>query len=544
MRASWIAVSCLVACQGQIELGTKGGGGAEAPGVSPPTEASLCKTGVDTGWGPLRRVSHEEYDNSVQVLLATTRARSSTFPQQPRTHGGFTSGSALQTVGELQAEAYVLAAEAFAAESVKNVPALLQCDVAAMGEAECGRRFVERLATRAFRRPLSEVERAKYQRLVATATSQLDFTAALEVVIGAVLQSPNFLYHVERGIEVAPGLERLDGSTVAARLSTALWQSLPDETLTAAASSGELSTAEGVEAQARRMMADPRARPVLVRLFVELTHADQLGLVGKDEALFPAWSTLRSSMTEETTRFFDSVLFDGPASPEAIFSSRHTFVDAALARHYGLPAVTGWQRVSLNDTPRVGALTQGALLAAFANSNQSSPVGRGLFVRKSLLCETPPPPPENADITPPDVKAGVPTRQRYAEHSENPACSGCHALMDPIGLGFEHFDAIGGWRAKDEGVVVDASGELFGTDVPGTFVGVDGLAARLAQSERAAQCLGTQAFRYFLARSESAADACSLQRLRGKFPGSRFDLKELVVTLTASDSFRHRKVAP
>jgi hypothetical protein len=543
MRKPLIAVlACLTtACQGEINGGSSGAPGA--PDTSA-TEASLCgATAVSTGWGPLRRVSHEEYDSSLKELLATTRSRSDTFPDQPRGHG-FTSGSALQAVGELQAEGYFLAAEAFATEAVQNLPALLQCDVASVGQAECGKRFVDRFTTKAFRRPLTAQERADYQGLFTAATTQLDFSSALEVVIAAVLQSPHFLYHVERGVEVAPGIERLDGHTIAARLATSLWQSLPDETLTAAAASGELATREGIEAQARRMMADPRARPVLVRLFVELIHADDVPTLGKDDTRYRTWSSLRLSMAQETNRFFESVLFDGPASPEALLTTRHTFVDAALASHYGLPPVTGWQRVSLEGTPRLGVLTQGSFLSVFANPNQSSPVARGHFIRKGLLCQTPPPPPENAAIRPPDIKPGVPTRQRYAEHAENPACSGCHALMDPIGLGFEHFDAIGAWRARDEGMAVDATGEIVGTDVSGAFVGVDGLAARLAKSEQVAQCFGAQAFQYYLARPETDADACSLEQLKKKFPGSSFDFKEVVVALTTSDSFRHRKAAP
>jgi hypothetical protein len=400
------------------------------------------------------------------------------------------------------------------------------------------------LTARAFRRPLDISLQADYRKLLVDATAQLDFSSGLEVAITAVLQSPYFLYHVERGIEVTPGVERLDDSSMAARLATSLWQSLPDEALLAAAASGSLSTAEGIESQARRMLGDPRARAVMVRMFTELTRADELALVPKDLTLFPAWDALRSSMTEETSRFVESVLFDGPGTPEALLTARHTFVNPALAAHYGLPAVSGWQKISFTGTPRLGLLTQGSVLAVNAKTNQSSPVVRGLFVRENLLCDTPPPPPPDANIVPPDIKPGVPTRQRYAEHSENPACSGCHTLMDPIGLGFEHFDAVGAWRDTDEGLPVDASGEIVGTDAAGTFVGVEALAQRLATSNRVSQCFGTQAFRYFTARHENEDDTCSLYRLETQFRGGTFDFKDLVIALTTSDSFRYRKTEP
>jgi Protein of unknown function (DUF1588)/Protein of unknown function (DUF1592)/Protein of unknown function (DUF1595)/Protein of unknown function (DUF1587)/Protein of unknown function (DUF1585) len=539
----WILFACLVACQGEIRLGA-GAPSRETPrSPDDPHTEEQCALDLSVGWGPLRRVTHEEYDSSIKALLATTTARSSAFPTQGRVHG-FTNGSALQTVGDLQAEGYFQAAQAFAAEAVKNVPALLNCDVASVGEAECGRRFVDRLTTRAFRRGLSPAERAAYQQLLADATTSLDFTSGLEVVIGAVLMSPHFLYHVERGVEVAPGIERLDGATMAARLATALWQALPDDELLAAAQGGDLDGAEGVEAQARRMMADPRARPVLIRMFSELTHANELSLVSKDETRFGNWELLRSSMTEETNRFVESVLFDGPGSPAALLTARHSFVNRDLAQHYGLPAASNWQRVSLAGTARLGLLTQGSALSATAKANQSSPVLRGVFVRENLLCETPPPPPQNADITPPDIKPGVTTRQRYAQHAEDPSCAGCHALMDPIGLGFEHFDAVGAWRSMDEGAPVDASGEIRGTDVSGPFVGVEALATRLATSPQVGRCVAKQAFRFFVARHERPADACSLARLQKQFPGTDFDLKNLIVVLTTTNSFRHRKTAP
>jgi hypothetical protein len=249
-------------------------------------------------------------------------------------------------------------------------------------------------------------------------------------------------------------------------------------------------------------------------------------------------------MSEETARFVESAVFDEGGTVERLFTARHTFVDATLAAHYGLPTVTGWQRVALDGSPRVGLLTQGAVLAANAKTNQSSPVLRGLFVRENLLCNPPPQPPQNANIIPPDISPGVPTRQRYAQHSSDPACAGCHRLMDPVGLGFEHFDAVGAWRATDEGAAVDTTGEIFGTDVAGPFDGVEALATKLSVSSNVAACLGTQTFRYLTARHETAADACSLYAVEKHLAAHGFDLKELAIGLTASDSFRHRKVQP
>lgn len=539
-------ITTLAACDGAIFPGDPSAKPPTGPGPTTPQpdpREARCKTELAAAWGPLRRVTHEEYDNSVAALVTTALRPSTGFPSQAKSNG-YTTGSAQQTVGELQAEAYFDAAERLAEDAVKDLPKLLQCQVASTGEAECGRRFVARFTERAFRRPLTAQESSDYQALMASATTALGFTGALETVVFAVLQSPHFLYHVEVGPEVAPGVRKLDGASVAARLATALWQALPDEALLTAAAAGTLDAPEGIAEQARRMLEHPNARPVLTRMYSEFSRADELDRVPKDTTLYPAWNTLRSSMKEEYERFVGSVIFDNPGTAESLFTARHTFVDAALAQHYGLPPVTGWQRVDLTGTKRMGVLTQGALLSVSAKTNQSSPTIRGLFVRENVLCNPPAPPPQNANIVAPDIKPGVPTRQRFAQHSEDPACSGCHLMMDPIGLGFEHFDAVGAWRDTDEGADVDASGHVYGTSAAGPFDGVEELAAKLADSRDVNACMGKQTFRFLIARHEFDEDTCSLYRLEQSFGDGPVTLKELVVGLTTSDAFRFRKVNP
>jgi hypothetical protein len=525
---------------GGAQGGAPGSGGAV---MVDPREAR-CQNEINAAWSPLRRVTHEEYENSLRRLFTTTLTPTTGFPKQAKSNG-FTNGSVQQGVGELLAESYFEAAEAVAADVVRNVSTLLACDVATLGQAECGRRFVTRLTTMAFRRTLSATEAQAYQQLLTQATMQIDFNGALEVVVLAVLQSPHFLYHFERGTEIRPGLVKLDGSSIAARLATALWQSLPDNELLAAAARGDLDQAAGVATQARRMVADDKSKPVRVRMFSELTRADELGTVTKDLSLFANWeSSLRLSMAEESQRFVDSVLSGPSPTIESLFTARHTFVNTALARHYGLPAVTGWQRVDLAGTKRLGLMTQGSILAVSAKTNQSSPTLRGLFVRENLLCDTPPPPPQNANIVPPDPRPGATTRERFAEHQANPDCAGCHQLMDPIGLGFENFDAVGAWRDTDEGRPVDASGDVIGSTAEGAFNGVEQLATRLATTRDLNICMSKQHFRYFLARHEFDDDTCSLYRIEKAMTGPTVSLPELVVSIVSSDSFRYRKVDP
>jgi len=169
-------------------------------------------------------------------------------------------------------------------------------------------------------------------------------------------------------------------------------------------------------------------------------------------------------------------------------------------------------------------------------------VHRGKFVRERLLCQILPPPPNNAAFNAPDVRPDATTRERFAEHSENPACAGCHIKMDPVGFGFEHYDGIGQYRDTDQGLPVDDSGELVDTrGIDGPFEGVVELGQRLAQSEEARQCVATQWFRFAYGRVEGEDDRCSMNELQQAFAASGFNVKELLVALTQTDAFRYRR---
>jgi len=190
---------------------------------------------------------------------------------------------------------------------------------------------------------------------------------------------------------------------------------------------------------------------------------------------------------------------------------------------------------------RAGLLTLGALLAFHAHSDQTSPVHRGQLVRERLLCDPVSPPPPEFDISVPKVDEGATARERFAQHSRNIACSGCHAKLDPIGFGFEHFDGVGRFRAQEaDGRPVDASGELSDTDVDGRFVGVPELAAKLARSEQVRDCYVTQWFRFAQGRGEAEADRCSIATLREAFVGSGGSVRELLVAMTQTDAFLFR----
>jgi hypothetical protein len=194
-------------------------------------------------------------------------------------------------------------------------------------------------------------------------------------------------------------------------------------------------------------------------------------------------------------------------------------------------------RTSLDPTQRSGLLTQASLMTAFASPAGSSPIKRGKWVRVRMLCQDLPDPPAN--VPPPaPPQAGVSTRERFAMHTSDPGCSGCHHLIDGLGFGLEHYDGVGAYRTMDQGVPVDATGEVNTTeDIDGDYDGAPELAARLARSAQVRDCAPTQWLRYAMARRETADDTCSLVALRDAFAASGGDLRELMVALTQTDAF-------
>jgi hypothetical protein len=216
-----------------------------------------------------------------------------------------------------------------------------------------------------------------------------------------------------------------------------------------------------------------------------------------------------------------------------------------LAGFYGVGAGmgTGFEKTPL-DAQHAGLLTQGTMMTINAHSDQTSPVHRGKLIREAYFCTPLPPPPAGVVIQVPTPDPNSTARQRFAQHSSDPACSGCHTLMDPIGFGFENFDGVGRYRTTENNQAIDASGEIKGTDVQGTFQGAAGLAQRMVGSEQARNCYVKQWFRYGYGRGEQTADACSVEQLEKSFEGGGHGVKALLLSLTGSDAFLYKAGAP
>jgi hypothetical protein len=393
-----------------------------------------------------------------------------------------------------------------------------------------------------------------FQVFDSTRTS-FDFRTGIETTLASLLAAPEFVHLVESGPAGSkPGdVVAVDGFALASRLSYFLWDSTPDAPLLTAAKSGALTTAQQVESQIRRMLDDPRAKGAVDHFFQEWSFIDELLGAPKDATQF-AWYTpeLAGNLKASFMASLNGAFFSAAPTLSALLAPDTMFVNAAMSAAYGLPQVTGTALVATKVDPkeRRGLLTHPALLALAGKPSRSDPIHRGLFVRGQLLCTHLPDPPDrdangnpiNFNVPPP--APGVSNRERFRQHTESGVCSGCHNLIDPIGFGFENYDAVGRYRTVDEyGAPIDASGDVKdGGDATGAFNGAVELADRVTKSDSVATCMTIQWFRFALGRRETTADACSNEAVAKRFLESGKNLKEMIVALAMSDAFRYRKV--
>lgn len=442
-------------------------------------------------------------------------------------------------VSPVQYEQYSAAAIELATRT--DLATLHPCDASTAGEDACAIRFIEEVGLRAYRRPLDGDMKARLAAVYDVGRAEGGYEGGLRLVLRAMLESPFFLYKIEASGEGAPGeVVALDGYERASRLSYLIWGSMPDEQLFAAAAVGELSTPDGVAAHARRMLDEDRARESVQRFYTQWLrlHLEDGVVPGLADGVAPA-------MQASTARFVDHVIFESTGTLSELLTADYAFVDESLAEIYGLEGVTGTELVrrEVDPSERAGILTHPSVLAQTASLGAAIPVFRGRLVREQLLCQMLPEPP---DDIPPFSEAGTETqslRDRLAQHRADPTCAGCHDRIDPIGFLFEHYDALGAYRTETIAGPVDASGEI--TDTPSTDGELDGaieLAHRLAESDDVRRCMSEQWLRFGLARYIGEGDRCSLDQMNEAFVESGYDLRELVVAVTRTDAFLHRRV--
>jgi len=542
-----------LAAAGTVLLGALGcGGGDPAPRTEAPavTPADLSCPGSTLGPAPLRRLTRFEYQNAIEDLFGVEVDVEALLPRD-EVSLGFDNQAATLSLTDLHVEGTMQGASVVTAALAVDPAPLRAISGDCDSGAECARTLIETLGRRLMRRPLLEPETERLLVLFADDFSTEGFASGAELVVASLLQAPEFLYRYERE-EATDALETGLASpwVLASRLGFLLWGSLPDAALLDAAGEGRLATAADVEREARRLLSDPRSRRGALHFYEQWLRLSDFDEVEKDTVLFRIWSrALREDLKQETRLFLEDVLFDGDARLSTLFTARYTFANARLSDFYGLPigdpdATELVKTPFASGVPRAGILTHGALLATQAKANQTDPIHRGKFVREQLFCQIPEPPPPELVVSPPRLDPRKTTRERFSEHRANPGCAGCHELLDPVGLIFEHYDAIGQYRETEADMPVDATGYLTDTDVSGTVDGVIDLGKKLSASAEVRRCVVSQWFRYAFSRGETNDDACTLDALDQAFRASGGDLAELVVALTQTAPFLAPAPAP
>lgn len=482
----------------------------------------------------LRRLTHSQYNNTVADLLQDRTRPANLFPPEDFING-FTNQAAGQNISPLMAEEYARAAAKLTRAAVRsgNLSKLIACDKSA---PSCPEQFVGSLGQLAFRRPLTTAENTTFTKLLGP-----NFDAAL--VVETMLQSPGFLFHTSPG--------------PAARLSYLLWDTAPDAPLRLA----HLATKEEIEAQARRLLADPRAKLALNQFLAEWLRFDRVKGALRERSLFPEFGAeLIQSMLAETTHLFEDLVWNDKNFLD-LFTARHSFVNTPLAQLYDLPAPPAeFARVAFPvNSKRAGLLGHASFLTLTSKPSETAPTDRGLFVREHFLCQIVPPPPPGVSTTLPVLSEEKPltNRDRLAVHLSDASCAGCHRLVDPIGFGFEQFDAIGRYREKQIALIFPAVDKAvrnirrdgvptaLPVNTQASILGIPNSAFSspaeagdiLARTPACQRCIVKQFFRYALGRLETDADRPHLETIFQRFLKSGFRFRELVLATVTSQPF-------
>jgi len=512
------------ACVGKIGDGGNAINGSAEPGQTPNNASvatsSACGTTYAPGHIAIHRLTNDEYDNTIRDLLYTTATPATAFDPSPAGESGFENDSDALIISDDLISAYYTAAESLADAVIasKGVAGGAYSQiVTCAASAACAQTVITNLATRAYRRPVTSDEVAT---LMGVYNADTDFDTGIQDVINAILMNPKFIFvyttSAQSQVDGAPFA--IDDYAIASRLSYALWQTMPDAQLTQLAAAGQLSDPATLEGQVTRMLKDPRVSSMLKSFRNDwaalLTLADPNGtLVGLPD-------TTRASMVGEVDAFLQDLVVNDKSFLN-VLTGNYAFVDQTMAGYYGIAFPgsdpTAYVQVAL-PADRTGLVTTPGILTATAGDvAYTHPVHRGHWLTQKITCTPPSLPPQNTNetFTNPSTSGESP-REALAEHTSNPACSGCHAVMDALGLGLENYDPFGNWRRTYPSVpgTIDASGTLPAPDGKAFTNGLD-MYADLAVDDGTRACLAQQIMAYTLTRALTSTDDLCVVRAIG-----------------------------
>jgi hypothetical protein len=507
-----------------------------------PGSVAVWAAGSDEVVG-LRRLSEQEYRNSITDIFGKDIVVQGMFEPQVRMDGLVATSSAILSVTPAGFESFSKMADSIAGQvtSEKLRAKLVFCapKSAEAPDDTCAADVLAHYGLLLFRRPLTADElKARVDLAHAMTKSSGDFYAGLRYGLAELLQSPNFVFRKELAVPVGGKAYTLEPYSRATRLSYLMWDTTPDTEMLHAAETGELNTAAGLENQVDRLLASPRLDIGMRAFFADMLELDTFDTVSKDSVIYPIWGVaMASSAKEETLRTTINLALHENGDMRDLMTTRKTFINRSLAVIYGVPFSFDAEWVPYEFSPdsgRSGIVTQVSMLSMFSHPGRSSPTKRGVALMDIFLCEPTPTPPNNVDFSAVNDPTGPMTfRQRLTAHATNPICASCHTHSDPIGLTLEGFDTIGGRRLTEDGKPIDLSAIIQKKN----FSDGSGVGQYLHDNPKYPSCVARKLYAYATGINSEDVDASAFKAAYKTFADSGYRLRALLKGLIESPEF-------
>jgi hypothetical protein len=542
-----------IGCTGSIQDGPGGSNSKTSPSGEtsppshgtgdPPPPTADCRQ-LTPGPARLWRLTHDQLRNTVFETFGVRVPVLDTLPEESRLDGYANAAERLNLSPVLMAY-YDSGADAVAAEVVNRAGDFIKCPLAALGEGTCLADFLRTVGGKAWRRPLTVTELGKLDQLYRGAAAAIGPDEGLKTVVKGLMLSANFLFRTELGTDQTPGsITKLTDLELASALSYTLWDGPPDAALMDLAVANKLHDPATLKQQAQRLWSSPKARVSLYSFLQQWLETERMTSEPKDPMAFPAFTPqVAKDLEQETRLFLEGIVFEpgGDRSLRTLLTATYGYLNAGTAKVYGQTSTaTALTRTDLDPSQRRGLFTQASFLAAHADQIDTAVVGRGRYIRESLLCAPVPPPPGNFKFDEKVITDDMTAREKFTEHAKNPACSSCHSLFDSIGFALENYDAAGQYRLKDKNKMIDPSGVLplpSGGEIK--FANFVDMIDQIAKGNDAYSCFAGQYLQY--SSGKVALDDCETADIARSFKDANYKLDELALAIVTSPRFVTRK---